>query len=152
MLISCTGTALSLTSIGIYFYLQDYQQVGSHTLSHISALPIVGVMGFNILYAVGLGNIPYILQAELFPINVKATASSIATMLACVLNFFITKMYQNVKNNFGLYTVFWAFASIGYIGILFIYFYVPETKGKTLEEVQDIQNAQDKVEVEKLNK
>lgn len=89
------------------------------------------------------------MQAELFPINVKSLASSIATMMACIFNFIVTKLYQSVKDAFGLYTVFWLFASVAYIGVFFTYFFVPETKGKTLEEVQD--NIQSD-EVERLNK
>ncbi|XP_052740080.1 facilitated trehalose transporter Tret1 isoform X3 [Bicyclus anynana] len=137
MLTSSFGVAVSLTIVGLYFFLQDYMHVGPGTLSSISAMPLVGVLGFNILYAAGIGNLPYVMQAELFPLNVKTTASSAATMMACILNFFVTKSYQGIKDGFGHFTVFWSFASIAYAGILFIYFYVPETKGKSLEEVQD---------------
>ncbi|CAH3997225.1 unnamed protein product [Pieris brassicae] len=151
MLTSSIGVAISLTAVGIYFFLQDYYQLSAQTLSSISAIPLVGVLGFNILYSIGLGNLPYIMQAELFPINVKTVASSLATMMAAILNFFVTKSYQGIKDFFGHYTVFWSFASIAYFGIFFIYFFVPETKGKTLEEVQDNLNVE-AVEMERLNK
>ncbi|XP_050670798.1 facilitated trehalose transporter Tret1-like isoform X2 [Leptidea sinapis] len=151
MLISSTGVALSLTTVGIYFYLQDAYQLNPERLASLSAVPLVGVLSYIILYSIGLGNLPYLLQAELFPINVKTVASSIATMLACILNFVVTKSYQGIKDVFGHYTVFWAFASIAYFGIFFIYYFVPETKGKTLEEVQDEIN-DEVVELEELNK
>lgn len=90
------------------------------------------------------------MQAELFPINVKTVASSVATMLACVLSFLVAKCYQGFKDSFGHYTVFWSFAFVAYVGVFFIYFFVPETKGKTLEEVQD--SLQNKVgEAQALN-
>ncbi|XP_050346330.1 facilitated trehalose transporter Tret1-like isoform X1 [Nymphalis io] len=149
LFISTLGVAVSLTLVGIYFFLLTSINVSPDIMSSLWLLPIIGVLSFNILYAVGLGNIPYILQAELFPINVKTLASSLATMMACILNFIVTKLYQSVKDMFGIYTVFWLFASIAYMGVFFTYFFVPETKGKTLEEVQDnIQND----EVERLNK
>ncbi|XP_038211791.1 facilitated trehalose transporter Tret1-like [Zerene cesonia] len=151
MLISSTGVALSMTAVGIYFFLQDVYRISPEKLASISALPLVGVMGFNILYSIGLGNLPYILQAELFPINVKTVASSLATMIACILNFLVTKSYQGIKDAFGHYSVFWSFASIAYFGIFFIYFFVPETKGITLEEVQDNMKME-AVELEQLNK
>lgn len=137
MLVSSLGVALSLTAVGIYFFLQDSIKISPDSLALISPLPLVGILGFNILYAVGIGNLPYIMQAELFPINVKTVASSAATMFACVLIFVVAKCYQSIKDNFGHYTVFWSFASIAYLGVFFVYFLVPETKGKTLEEVQD---------------
>ncbi|CAK1595953.1 unnamed protein product [Parnassius mnemosyne] len=150
MLISCTGVAVSLSIVGLYFYLQDTMLINSETLSSISTVPLIGILGFNILYTVGLGNIPYIMQAELFPINVKTVASSGATMMACVFNFAVTKSYQGIKDVFGHYTVFWSFASIAYFGVLFIYFFVPETKGKTLEEIQEYME-ESKLEMEMLH-
>ncbi|CAG9584492.1 unnamed protein product [Danaus chrysippus] len=151
MLLSSLGVAMSLTLVGVYFFLQDSVVVSKEVLSSISSLPLIGVLGFNILYAAGLGNLPYIMQAELFPMNVKTIASSMATMLACVLAFSVTKSYQGIKDVFGHYTVFWSFAAVAGFGVFFIYFFVPETKGKTLEEVQD--NMQEAaVEIERLNK
>ncbi|XP_052759500.1 facilitated trehalose transporter Tret1-like isoform X1 [Galleria mellonella] len=137
MLISCLGVSMSMTAIGLYFYLQEAVKLSEETMKSLSPLPLVGLFGFNILYAMGVGNLPYVMQVELFPVNVKAAASSLATMLACVLCFAVTKCYMNVKEIFGHYTVFWSFALIGYVGVLFIYFFVPETKGKTLEQVID---------------
>ncbi|XP_047023803.1 facilitated trehalose transporter Tret1-like [Helicoverpa zea] len=137
LLISCFGVSVAMTIVGLYFFLQDTIQVSAETSQAISWMPLVGILSFNVLYAVGVGNLPYVLQAELFPVNVKGVASSTATMLACILSFLVTKCYQQVKDACGHYMVFWSFALIGYIGVFFIYFFVPETKGKTLEEVQN---------------
>lgn len=142
LLLSTTGVGLSLTLVGVYFYLQDNIQVDSQTLSTISSLPLIGILGFSILYAIGIGNIPYVMQAELFPINVKTIASSAATMAACVFSFTVAKGYQSVKDWFGHYTVFWLFAAVAYLGIYFVYACVPETKGKTLEEVDAMMQMQ----------
>lgn len=151
MIVSCSGVALSLTAVGIYFFLQDYIKINSETLSAISSLPLIGVLGFNILYAVGIGTIPYIMQAELFPINVKTIASSAATMISCILNFTVTKSYQSIKDVFGHYIVFWIFAGIAYIGVVFVYFLVPETKGKSLEEIQEFMQGPRHLEAQALN-
>lgn len=137
MLISSLGVGISLTIVGIYFYLQDYLRVSADILTSVAYMPLIGIIGFNVLYTIGIGNLPYVMQAELFPINVKAVASSAATMSACVFSFTVAKGYQSVKDLCGHFTVFWIFASFAYAGVFFIYFLVPETKGKTLEEVQD---------------
>ncbi|XP_028161737.1 facilitated trehalose transporter Tret1-like [Ostrinia furnacalis] len=137
LLTSCLGVSIAMTTVGVYFYLQEKLQVSQETLNSISILPLAGLIGFNILYAIGAGNLPYIFQAELFPVNVKAVASSAATQFACILSFLVQKFYQSCKEIFGNYTVFWSFACIGYLGVVFIYFCVPETGNKTLEEVQD---------------
>ncbi|KAJ8728023.1 hypothetical protein PYW08_016408 [Mythimna loreyi] len=150
LFISCLGVSLAMTLVGLFFFLQDAMQVSTEISRAISWMPLVGILGFNVLYAVGVGNLPYVLQAELFPVNVKGVASSTATMLACILSFLVTKCYQQVKDACGHYMVFWSFAAVGYVGLFFIYFFVPETKGKTLEEVQT--NMQDqRPEEEALN-
>ncbi|VVD04524.1 unnamed protein product [Leptidea sinapis] len=59
MLISSTGVALSLTTVGIYFYLQDAYQLNPERLASLSAVPLVGVLSYIILYSIGLGNLPY---------------------------------------------------------------------------------------------
>ncbi|CAB3253627.1 unnamed protein product [Arctia plantaginis] len=141
MFTSCLGVSVAMTLVGLYFYLRDAVHVTPETLQAISWLPVTGIVAFNILYANGIGNLPYVMQAELFPVNVKGIASSSATMLACILGFIVTKCYQQVKDAFGDHVVFWFFALVGYTGLFFIYFFVPETKSKTLEEVQDdVQN------------
>lgn len=137
MFVSCLGVSLSMTLVGLYFYLKDVVKVQPETLASLFPVPLIGIIGFNILYANGLGNLPYVMQVELFPVNVKAVASSLATMLACVFSFVVTKFYQVVKDSFGHCSVFWSFAFVGYAGLFFVYFCVPETKDKTLEEVQD---------------
>ncbi|CAG9786276.1 unnamed protein product [Diatraea saccharalis] len=137
LLLSCVGVSIAMTIVGIYFYLQDVVKLTPEVLASYSMLPLLGLMGFNVLYAFGVGNLPYVLQAELFPVNVKSVASSVATQLACVLSFLVTKFYLSFRNVFGNHSVFWSFACIGYLGVFFIYFYVPETGDKTLEEVQD---------------
>ncbi|XP_022831124.1 facilitated trehalose transporter Tret1-like [Spodoptera litura] len=154
--ISCLGVSIAMTLVGLYFFLQDTIQVSVETSRAISWMPLVGILGFNVLYAVGVGNLPYVLQAELFPVNVKGVASSTATMLACILSFLVTKCYQQMKDACGHYMVFWSFAFIGYVGVLFIYFFVPETKGKTLEEVttniQDQRPEEQALNTEKIEK
>ncbi|XP_061713271.1 facilitated trehalose transporter Tret1-like isoform X1 [Cydia pomonella] len=142
MFVSDLGVALSMSALGLYFYLQDTVKLSPETLSTISFLPLMGLFGFNIFYSVGIGMLPYVMQAELFPINVKTAASSSATVMACVMSFVITKCYHGIRAGLGHSAVFWAFAIVGYLGLFFIYFFVPETKDKTLEEVQD--NMQEK--------
>ncbi|GBP40552.1 Facilitated trehalose transporter Tret1 [Eumeta japonica] len=152
MLISSLGVGMSLTLVGAYFFTKNFVMANESTLNAIKFLPLAGIIGFNILYAIGIGNIPYVMQAELFPINVKAAASSAATMSACVFSFTVAKCYQGVKDAFGHYTVFWSYATVAYLGIFFVYFCVPETKGKTLEEVQDnLQAERYEAETERLN-
>lgn len=152
LILSSLGVAVSLTAVGAYFFLQDWVQLHPDILSRFGILPLMGILGFNVLYSIGIGNIPYVMQAELFPINVKAIASSTATMTACIFSFIVAKGYQSVKDILGHYAVFWIFASVAFIGIFFVYFFVPETKGKSLEEIQNVQFHVMEYEMEDLNR
>ncbi|XP_011551452.2 facilitated trehalose transporter Tret1 [Plutella xylostella] len=150
MCTSSLGVGISLTVVGTFFYLQDCAKLSPESLASISLMPLIGILGFNILYTVGIGNLPYVMQTELFPINVKTVASSTATMSACVFTFVVGKSYQFVKDSLGHYSVFWIFASVAYLGVFFVYFCVPETKGKTLEEIQDMLNVKHLEEAQAL--
>lgn len=159
LLISSLGTGISLTAVGTYFYIQTVLQGSPETMSNLSWLPMSGLVGFNILFAVGLANLPYVLQAEIFPTNVRSAASSVATIFGGTMSAVITKLYQGLVDSYGVHSVFWFFAAFSYLGVLFIYFVIPETKGCTLEEIQRkfnnisyIERAEeDSKEVEQLN-
>lgn len=135
LIISSFGTGLSLTLVGIYFYMQNVLHSDSATMSAVSWFPIVGILGFNVLFAIGIGNLPYVLQSELFPTNVKSVASSFFSIIGSTMAFSVAKMYQGLVDHVGIHMVFWIFAFFGYSGVLFVYFYVPETKGKSLEDI-----------------
>lgn len=115
--------------------MQDVLKADEATMEAVSLLPIIGIIGFNVLFAIGIGNLTYVLQSELFPTNVKSVASSFFTIIGGTLAFFVAKMYQGLVDEIGVHSVFWMFAFVGYSGVFFVYFYVPETKGKSLEEI-----------------
>lgn len=48
----------------------------------------------------------------------------------------MTRFYSDLASSFGTHTTFWIFAVISAIGTVFVFFVVPETKGKTLDEIQ----------------
>lgn len=135
LLVSSLGTGISLTAVGAYFFVQDVLKADQATMERISLLPIIGIIGFNILFAIGIGNLTYVLQSELFPTNVKSVASSFFTIIGATSAFFVAKTYQGLVDQIGIHSVFWMFAFVGYSGVFFVYFCVPETKGKSLEEI-----------------
>ena len=85
---------------------------------------------------ISLGPIPWMLMGELFPVETKAVASSLAVMLNWFLVFLVTKTFPSMKEGLGAATTFWIFAAIMAIATVFEMFAVPETKGKTLQEIQ----------------
>lgn len=87
-------------------------------------------MGFNVIISV--------IQAEIFPLNVRAIAMTCLNILGGFMGFLVPKCYQKIKNSLGLYGAFWFFSCVAVFGAIFSYFMVPETKGKSLREIQDL--------------
>ena len=67
---------------------------------------------------------------------VEGLASSVLTTLKWSLTFFVTRFFNDVRDVFGDAICYWIFAGFCLLGMFFIYF-VPETKGKSLEELEN---------------
>ncbi|KAF7995230.1 hypothetical protein HCN44_004702 [Aphidius gifuensis] len=133
LIVSSTLMAISLTALGYFFKLSDAKE----DTSSISWLPLVSLVLFMIAFSVGLGPIPWMLTGELFTSDIKAVASSLAVMVNWFLVFLVTKTFASMKDSLGSAVTFWIFAGIMVVATFFEYFIVPETKGKTLEQIQN---------------
>lgn len=134
LIISITGTTVTLLSNGIYLYLKSCTNVDVDGLDFI---PILSLLGFIILFSVGLNTIPLIMMGELFPTNVKAFALCLMDFYDNMIVTFTSKFFHWSKDEFGMYVPFFLFTILSFIGLLFFIFLVPETKGKTLEDIQE---------------
>lgn len=133
LLISISGSALFLFIIGTYFYLESCTEIN---LSNVSYIPLIGLIGFNIIFSIGMQSIPILMLGELFSPNIKAFALCWADIYFCVIATTVSKFFQVMKDNFGMHVPFYVFFVNCLIGFVAIYKYVPETKGKTLEDIQ----------------
>lgn len=84
-----------------------------------------------------LGPIPWMLMGEIFPAETKAVASGIAVMLNWFLVFLVTKTFPMMNDELGADVTFWIFAGIMVAATAFTYFIIPETKGKSSQEIQE---------------
>ena len=132
LMTSMLGSGMCTTLVGLYFYLQSI----SVDVSGIVWLPATGTILYIVTYAIGLAGLPFTMMGELFPTNVKALGSTIGIMCSNLGAFTVTLSYYRIAAYNGEHTAFWVFAAVSLLGIVFVYFYVPETKGKTLQEVQ----------------
>lgn len=85
-----------------------------------------------------MGPIPWMLMGELFTAETKAIASGLAVMLNWFLVFLVTKTYPALNQELGADVTFWMFAAIMACAVAFTYFFIPETKGKSFQEIQDV--------------
>ncbi|XP_072742615.1 facilitated trehalose transporter Tret1-like isoform X2 [Anoplolepis gracilipes] len=132
LIISAIGSACSTAMVATYFQLQ-HNHVNT---SNLTWLPAVGVIMYVIMFSVGLSPLPIAMIGELFPTNVKALGSTVTVIAAGVIAFSVTKLYLIIADNFGIHIPFWIFTACSLAGALFTFLYVPETKGKTLQQIQ----------------
>lgn len=126
-------TAASLLLLAIYFTLKNLTQVDTQPLSWI---PTFAVMFYAAVYRFGLGMVPIILTGELFPTSVKAMGVTYADAVYVVFASVVLFMHGAFGRAFGLHVPFYIYSVACFATAVFCGIYVPETRGKTLEEIQ----------------
>ncbi len=125
MLIGAGGLVVTHTLLGFAYY------------KHIDGLPIVIlVMAAIACYAMTLAPITWVLISEIFPNRIRGTALSIAVSALWIADFVLTQTFPALKAAIGTAGAFWLYAVICAAGFAFVLSAVPETKGKSLEELE----------------
>lgn len=133
LLLSSIITLLVTTFImGIYFYCIENTTV----FNDIKWFAIIPLCIFLIMFNFGFGPLPWVMMAEIFAPEVKGIAGSSACLFNWLVAFIVTKFYSNMTSTLQPYGTFWIFSVFCAVGIFFVYFLVPETKGKSLDEIQ----------------
>ena len=126
LIISSLGLSITLSALGYSFY--EYTN---------SWVPLVSVGMFYIFFAVGHALVPVVLMGELFRPTMKSIGSMIAMTSCWIFNFLTGKSFYVLRELFGgLEYVFWMFALFTLVGMIFIAVCLPETKNKTLHQIQ----------------
>ncbi|XP_047539579.1 facilitated trehalose transporter Tret1-like [Vanessa atalanta] len=124
-------------SLGLYFYLDHVQRLG---MEKVAWLPLVILILFFIGYDSGLGVIPIVLIGEMFTSNVRSKGSAVALTFAWIAGFLVSMAFGIMVENFGGHAAFWFFSCSSASAFLFTVFFIPETKGKTLLDIQKYMN------------
>lgn len=134
--ISLVGCFLTLACLSVYFYL-DLNDT-SVDMTNLKWIPLVGMLLYLVWFSLGLVTIPTLMLSELFSASAKSKALTILIIAFGVFVSLTTKVFNLLESAFGLFAPF-AFFSICCLCNVFIAFkIVPETKGKTLEEIQQM--------------
>ncbi|KAK4877065.1 hypothetical protein RN001_009571 [Aquatica leii] len=136
LLTSSFFMAVGLIMLGVFFTLQHMESIPESTLTSISFLPIVGLALFMTVFALGFGPIPWMIASELYPTEIKSIASAAAGTFNWFMSFLITKFYGQIQMKVGGDVTFYIFAGFCILATIFVFIVVPETKGKSLEEIQ----------------
>ena len=123
------GMILSLVILGLAFMLP--------TLSSILGWIAVGSMMLYVgSFAISLGPVFWLLISEIYPLKIRGLSMSIATIANWGANLLVAMTFLSLLQTLGRPLTFWLYAAMGLAAWLFSYFLVPETKGRSLEEIE----------------
>jgi sugar porter (SP) family MFS transporter len=125
MLFGCAGIAISHLLIGLAYMLQL-----KGVVVLLFSLAAIGC------YSMSLAPVTWVLISEIFPNRIRGTAISVAVSALWIACFVLTYTFPILERNIGTGNTFWIYAGICAIGFVFIRLHVPETKGKTLEQIE----------------
>ncbi len=98
--------------------------------------PLVFVLCFIAIYAATLGPVTWVLLSEIFPNRIRSNSMALATLVLWIANFITTASFPILKATFGLHVTFAIHAAVCLLYFLFVRTRIPETKGKSLEEIE----------------
>ena len=123
---------VALSALGTHFYLQRYGME-----KNLGLLPLISLIVFMFGFSIGYCSIPFLLMGELIPEKQRSFLSSIAGSLNLGIMFIVIKTYHDLVNAVGEDGTFWFYSGICLFSCFFVYFLVPETKGKSLIEIEE---------------
>ena len=135
--LSSSIMVISIGVLGAFFYIAD--NMGDEDLAKkIEFIPVASLSLFVFAFSIGFGPIPWLMMSELFSPEVKSLASSISTTFNWTLAFLVTKFFTTMVAAVTEAGAFWMFGGFTILTFLFCFFFVPETKGKSLDEIQQL--------------
>ncbi|RCV16491.1 hypothetical protein SEVIR_3G145100v4 [Setaria viridis] len=135
LIISTSGMTLCLLAVSIVFFLKDNVSHDSDTYYLLSMISLVALVAFVIAFSFGMGAIPWLMMSEILPVSIKSLGGSIATLAAWLTSFAIT-MTANLMLTWSVGGTFLSYMIVSAFTLVFVVLWVPETKGRTLEEIQ----------------
>ena len=128
-LIGSTGMVITLIMLAISFYLK---MEGIFTL--------ICILLFIAFFASCIGPVFWTLVSEIFPNRIRGKALAFASFTQWIFNFLVVLLFPHFLASVGGAKTFLFLALMSLFQLLFTYFYVPETKGKSLEEIEQLWN------------
>ncbi|OVA04409.1 Sugar/inositol transporter [Macleaya cordata] len=135
LFVSASGLLVGCILLATSFYMKVHELA----LEWVPVLALIGILTYIASFSVGMGAVPWVIMSEVFPINIKGTAGSLVTLVNWFGSWVISFTF-NFLMSWSSYGTFLLYAAVNALAILFVAKIVPETKGRTLEEIQASMN------------
>ncbi|MGL4851063.1 MAG: sugar porter family MFS transporter [Phocaeicola sp.] len=125
MYIGSVGLGLIYLLLGLFYHFQ------------LTGLPMLLLVVLAIAcYAMSLAPMVWVILSEIFPARIRGAAMALSTFFLWVASFLLTYTFPLLNQWLQASGTFWVYGTICFMGFLFIHFFLPETKGKSLEEIE----------------
>lgn len=118
--------------------MKKYSWADNFCPTDYSWMAVLGLALFVIGFAPGLGPMPWTVNSEIYPMWARGTAISLATAVNWVANLIVSFTFLSLLEAITTYGTFYLFCGISLVGMITLYFILPETRNKTLEEVEEL--------------
>ena len=131
LIFSFAGLALCNGTVAVFFLFKRFE----YDVSNVAWIPVTALMGFIACYGMGTGPVTFTLLGEIFQKNMKAFAGAAFSLSFALVGFASVKLFQVISDEVGSDWAFMGFSVFALLYIPFVYFLVPETKGKPLDQI-----------------
>lgn len=129
LLIGTLGMAICFGILSLAYYLQ---------FSFLGGVAFGTLLGYIIFFAIGLGPVTWVVLSEIFPMRIRGKAMTFAIFGNWLLNYFVSLTFLTFIENLKPQGTFLLYALINVVALWFVARFIPETKGKTLEEIEHL--------------
>ena len=158
LILSGAGMCIACAMLGIHFFItrpslcssNDFNNNSTSLMldttnapttsapcnSHFAPLAIASLVLYRFSYSIGLGPIPYILLSEMLPLSVRGFASGLVGTVMWLTVSAVAGLYLKYVELVEQWFVMWTFALFNLLSVLFTIVFIPETKGKSIEELE----------------
>jgi len=131
MMIGSTGMGVCLLAMGLAAYLQT-----------TGYWMLLFILGYIACFALSVGPVTWVILSEIFPTRIRGRAMAVATVCLWVANYIVSQTFPMMNESPWLVATFhrgfpfWVYGAFCLVLLLFVRAFVPETKGKTLEQIE----------------
>jgi facilitated trehalose transporter len=123
--------------MGTFFYFVR-QWGDKEATRYFGWLPLASLIVFFVTYSGGMSNVPFIIMGEMFPARHRTSLGAISSSFNLFCTFAMVQLFPDMSQAFGKDGTFYIFTGCTLLSAVFVYFFLPETKGKTLEEMEQL--------------
>lgn len=135
--------------VATYAYMINitHLEIGSSNSTHVGEIPtsqtpnnwipLTFLIASAFISHTGIRVLPWILTGEVYSNKTRAAASGMSGGASYIMGFLSNKIFLGMISTFTLPGTYWFYSAVGFVGVIVLYFWLPETEGKTLHEINE---------------